>query len=70
MKKVSKKFIWISDEYQEYPLEEDGCMDFSIYVENECICGLTYEELLTIRDMINRIERRHNGTKGGEVDHE
>ena len=65
MKLKSDKFIWISDEYQEYPREEDGRMRFSIYVEQEVISELTYEELLAIRDMINRIERRHEEKKGG-----
>lgn len=43
-----------------YPEEKKSYTGYYIFAYDENICELTYEELLLIRDLINRIERRHN----------
>lgn len=65
MRRNRKEWIWISDEYQVWPRKEDSCQRFSIYADQESITELPYEDLLSIRDMIDRIEQRYKKEEGG-----
>lgn len=61
----SGKTIWIEDNFNVFPSKEDSYPCFHLFVENEYINELSYDELLMIRDMINRIEQRHKKEEGG-----
>ena len=66
MKRIrSGKTIWIEDNFNVFPSKEDSYPCFHLFVENEYINELSYDELLMIRDMINRIEQRHKKEEGG-----
>ena len=64
MRQKKEKCIWIEDNYNVFPSEKDSYPCFNLFVEDECINEMDYEELLSIRDMINRIEQRYQA-KGG-----
>lgn len=61
----SGKTIWIEDNFNVFPSKEDSYPCFHLFVENEYINELSYDELLMIRDMINRIEQRHKKEEVG-----
>ena len=58
--RVEENVVFYADEKRNYT-------GYYIFAYDENICELTYEELLLIRDLIDRIERRHKQKeeKGG-----